>query len=106
MNVSVSSVEIVLLDFFKEIEDNLSEIFDSPTLKALCEPIIDLTLIFSDIENSEQVNDFITTIHLPQEETDGLQRFFKETFQTSFSYGYKDKEFVFIQLEETSPLLK
>ncbi len=106
MNNSVSSLNIVLLDFFKDIEGELAEILSSPMLKTLCEPIIDLTLIFSDIKNSNEVNSFITNSGLKQEEIDVLKRIFEDPFQTSFSYGYKDKEFVFIQLEKTSPLLK
>ena len=106
MQNSVSSTKIVFLDFFKEIEGDLIEIFDSPMLKTLCEPIIDLTLIFSDIENSDEVNAFITNTDLPLEKIDDLKRFFEDPFQTSFSYGYKDKEFVFIQLKKTSPLLE
>ncbi|UCE12456.1 MAG: hypothetical protein JSV04_09690, partial [Candidatus Heimdallarchaeota archaeon] len=43
---------------------------------------------------------------LPQEEIDELKRFFDDPFQTSFSYGYEEREFVFIRLEKTSPLLK
>lgn len=102
----VSSLNIVLLDFFKDIEDDLAEILASPILKTLCEPIINLTLIFSDIKNIDAVNSYITNIEVPQEKIDDLKRFFGDPFQTSFSYGYKDKEFVFIRLENTSPLLK
>ncbi|MFX1285479.1 MAG: hypothetical protein ACFFB5_17710 [Promethearchaeota archaeon] len=100
------SLKIVLLDFFKGIEHDLREILHSPMLRTLCEPIIDLTLIFSDIDNSNEVNSFILNSGLSQKEVDDLQRIFDDHFQTSFSYGYKDKEFVFIQLEKNSPLLK
>jgi hypothetical protein len=48
----------------------------------------------------------MTNTDLPQEKIDDLKRFFENPFQTSFSYGYKDKEFVFIQLEKESLLLK
>ncbi|UCG89766.1 MAG: hypothetical protein JSU57_04680 [Candidatus Heimdallarchaeota archaeon] len=106
MESSVSSLNIVFLDFFKDIEGNLEEILDSPMLKILCEPIIDLTLIFSDIDNSKEVNTFIKNSGLPQKKIDDLERIFEDPFQTSFSYGYKNKEFVFIQLERSSPLLK
>ncbi|MFX0124555.1 MAG: hypothetical protein ACFFAE_13065 [Candidatus Hodarchaeota archaeon] len=106
MNNPVSSLNFVLLDFFKDIEDDLAKILASPILKTLCEPIMNLTLIFSDIKNTDEVNSYITKIKLPQEKIDDLKRFFEDPFQTSFSYGYKDEEFVFIQLEKTSPLLK
>ncbi|UCG00607.1 MAG: hypothetical protein JSW11_13430 [Candidatus Heimdallarchaeota archaeon] len=103
---SGSSLNIVLLDFFKDIEDDLEEILASPMLKTLCEPIIQLTLIFSDIKNKAEVLSYMTKTDLPQEKIDDLKRFFADPFQTSFSYGYKDTEFVFIQLEKESPLLK
>ncbi|MFX0013671.1 MAG: hypothetical protein ACFFB2_11055 [Promethearchaeota archaeon] len=103
---STNSLKLVFLDFFKEIEGKLIEILNSPMLKTLCEPIIDLTLIFSDIENSNEVNLYITNSSLPQEKIDDIRRILENPFQTSFSYGYKDKEFIFIQLEKNSPLLK
>ena len=55
----VSSLNIVLLDFFKDIEDELADILTSPTLQTLCEPIISLTLIFSDIKNPKEVMDIV-----------------------------------------------
>jgi len=102
----VSSRNIVLLDFFKDIEDDLADILTSPTLQALCKPIISLTLIFSDIKNPKEVISYITEMDLPLEKADDLKRFFEDPFQTSFSYGYEDKEFVFIRLEKSSLLLK
>jgi hypothetical protein len=102
----VSSLNIVLLDFFKDIEDDIQEIITSSTLLTLCKPIISLTLIFSDINNKEEVISYITDIKLPQEKIDELKRFFEDPFQTSFSFGYEDKELVFIRLEKSSPLLK
>ena len=102
----VSSLNIVFLDFFKDIEDDLADILTSPTLRTLCEPIISLTLIFSDINNPKEVVSYITEIDLPQEKIDDLKRFFEDSFQTSFSYGYEDKEIVFIRLEKSSLLLK
>ncbi|MFX1506272.1 MAG: hypothetical protein ACFFDC_09160 [Promethearchaeota archaeon] len=106
MRNPVSSLNIVLLDFFKDIEEDIQDIITSPTLLTLCEPIIYLTLIFSDINCKEEVISYITQINLPQEEIDDLKRFFEDSFQTSFSYGYEDKEFVFIRLEKSSLLLK
>ncbi|MFW9903164.1 MAG: hypothetical protein ACFFFH_02445 [Candidatus Thorarchaeota archaeon] len=102
----VNSPNIVLLDFFKDIEEELQDITTSPTLLTLCEPIISLTLIFSDINNKSEVISYITQVDLPQDKIDDLKRFFEDPFQTSFSYGYEDKEFVFIRLEESSLLLK
>ncbi len=102
----ISSPKIVLLDFFKEVEGELINVLNSSTIKSLCEPIVDLSVIFSDIEDSTEIKTFISKTDLPQEEIDGLTRFFDDPFQTSFSFGYKDKEFVFIRLKKTSPLLE
>lgn len=106
MRTPVSSLNIVLLDFFKDIEEDLQDIITSPTLLALCEPIISLTLIFSDINSTKEVISYINQLNLLQEKIDDLKRFFEDPFQTSFSYGYEDKEFVFIRLEKSSSLLK
>ncbi|MFX1517861.1 MAG: hypothetical protein ACFFC6_16280, partial [Promethearchaeota archaeon] len=75
-------------------------------LKSLCERIRSLTLIFSDIKTTKEVISYITKMDLPQEKIGELKRFFEDPFQTSFSYGYKDKEFVFIRLEESCLLLE
>jgi hypothetical protein len=109
MENSISSLKIVLLNFFKEKQGDLTDVFNSlnsQTLKALYEPISDLTLIFSDVENSDELTAFIANTDLPQEEISSIRRILEDPFQTSFSYGYKDKEFVFIQLEKNSSLLK
>ncbi len=102
----INSRKIAFLDFFKEVEAKIKDILDSSTILSLCDPIVDLTIVFSDIEASTEVKTFISKTSLPQEEIDGLTRFFDDPFQTSFSFGYKDKEFVFIRLKKTSPLLK
>lgn len=99
------SPKIILLDFFKEIESNLEEVLNFPMINSFCEHIADLTLVFSDINNVREVTNFISKSNLPTEEISGLKNFFENPFQTSFSYGYKNREFVFIRLEKTSQLL-
>ncbi len=98
--------QIILLDFFKDYKNEINEIMSSPLIYTLCEPIIDLTVVFSDIKKTEKVLDFVDTIDLPSKEINGLKEFFKHPFQTSFSYGFKNKEFVFIRVEKSSPILE
>ncbi|MHA2223978.1 MAG: hypothetical protein ACXAC8_02165 [Candidatus Hodarchaeales archaeon] len=98
--------KIVFLDFFKDIKDKISEVLNAPTIISLCDPIVDLTLVFTDINDSKQVKKFISETILVKKEKDELTQFFDNPLQTSFSYGYEEKEFVFIRLEENSPLLK
>jgi hypothetical protein len=101
-----SSLKIIFLDFFKGFEEELRDIIASSIILSLIEPIADLTISFSDIKNPKEVKKFITKLDFPQNEVDSLKRLFDNPFQTSFSYGYQDKELVFIQLEKTSPLLE
>ena len=100
-----NSLKIITHDFFKEFEKYLKEIITSSVILSLIEPITDFTISFSDITNPEEVRSFIATINIPQSEINSLNGLFDNPFQTSFSYGYQDKEFVFIQLEKTSSLL-
>ncbi|MHA2074170.1 MAG: hypothetical protein ACW97X_06095 [Candidatus Hodarchaeales archaeon] len=100
-----NSLKIIFHDFFKEFEQVLKEIITSSIVLSLIGPIIDLTISFSDIENSEEVRSFISNLELPESEINSLNGLFDNPFQTSFSYGHQDKEFVFIQLDKTSPLL-
>ncbi len=100
-----NSLKIITHDFFKEFEEYLKEIITSSVILSLIEPITDFTISFSDIKNNEEVRSFIANIKLPQSEINSLNGLFDNPFQTSFSYGYQDKEFVFIQLEKTSSLL-
>ncbi|MFX0150475.1 MAG: hypothetical protein ACFFAJ_06825 [Candidatus Hodarchaeota archaeon] len=101
----ILSPKIILLDFFKEIESDLEEILNSPMIHSFCEHISDLTIVFSDIKNIPEVIKFLSKIDLPHEEINGLRKFFEDPFQTSFSYGYNNREFVFIRLEKESQLL-
>ena len=101
----IQSQQLVLLDFFDQFKDEIKELISSPIVKSICEPIIDLTIVFSDIKNTKEILSFIDKQDLPSEEIEELKNFFQATFQTSFSYGYEDKEFVFIQLDQASPLL-
>lgn len=101
-----NSLNIIFHDFFNEFEEKLREIIASSVILSLTEPIVDLTISFSNIENPDEVKKFVATLNFPQNEIDSLRRLFDNPFQTSFSYGFEDKEIVFIQLEKTSPLLK
>ncbi|MHA1966945.1 MAG: hypothetical protein ACW964_04000, partial [Candidatus Hodarchaeales archaeon] len=94
-----NSLKIIFHDFFKEFEQVLKEIITSSIVLSLIGPIIDLTISFSDIENSEEVRSFISNLELPESEINSLNGLFDNPFQTSFSYGHQDKEFVFIQLD-------
>jgi hypothetical protein len=105
MENPILSPKIILLDFFKEIESDLEEILNSPMIHSFSEHISDFTIVFSDIKNNPEVIEFLSKIDLPHEEISGLRKFFEDPFQTSFSYGYKNREFVFIRLEKESQLL-
>lgn len=106
MEIPPASPKIVYLDFFKEITNEIDEVLSSPTIRSFCEPISDLTLIFSDISSNQEVISNLSNIDLPAEEIDKLTQFLENPFQTSFSYGHKNKELIFIRLEKTSKLLK
>ncbi len=101
-----SPPKIELLDFFKGFGEYINEVLmSSPAIQTHCAPILDLTLVFSDIE-SDEIYDFISELDLPEEKINDLQGFFTDSFRTSFSWGFEEKEFVFIRLEKTSPLIK
>ena len=101
--------EIVYLDFFKEkrnkIESKLLDMLAQPNIQAFCSSFWDLTVIFSDIESNTEILEYTSNLELPDEKIKRLQGFFKDSFQTSFSWGHKEKEFVFIRLDRSSPLL-
>ncbi|MFX0085488.1 MAG: hypothetical protein ACFFAU_07430 [Candidatus Hodarchaeota archaeon] len=101
-----SSLKIVFHNFFNDLEEEIRDIIASSIILSLIEPIADLTISFSDIKNPEDVKKFVATLDFPQSEVDSIQRLFDNPFQTSFSYGYRDKEIIFIQLEKTSTLLE
>lgn len=102
----VNTPKIVLLDFFKAMNEVVMAVLNTPSIKKFCESISDMTIVFSDITKNDAVISFISTRSgLPSIEIDSLGEFFRDSFQSSFSYGYKEKEFVFIQLEESSRLL-
>ncbi|MFW9780010.1 MAG: hypothetical protein ACFFE8_14245 [Candidatus Heimdallarchaeota archaeon] len=107
MKEVVSSPKIVLLDFFKTMEKSVMAVLNSPMIKKFCDSIADMVIVFSDITKIEEVISYIKTESgLPSEEMGNLVDFFHVPFQSSFSYGYKEKEFVFVRLEESSRLLK
>ncbi|MFX1512743.1 MAG: hypothetical protein ACFFCQ_09170 [Promethearchaeota archaeon] len=100
-----SPPKIVYLDFFKGFSQYLNDILmDSPDIQTHCAPIMDFTLVFSDVD-SEGIQKFISELDLPEEKINDLRGFFADSFRTSFSWGFEEQEFVFIQLEKTSPLL-
>ncbi|MFW9855917.1 MAG: hypothetical protein ACFFFG_12730 [Candidatus Thorarchaeota archaeon] len=107
MKEVVPPPKIVLLDFFKDMKKPVKAVLNAPMIKKFCDTIADMTIVFSDITKNDEVLSFIKTESgLPSEEIESLKEFFLVSFQSSFSYGYKEKEFVFIQLEESSRLLK
>ncbi|MFX0205789.1 MAG: hypothetical protein ACFFDT_07350, partial [Candidatus Hodarchaeota archaeon] len=76
-----------------------------PDIQTYCAPILNLTIVFSDVDSNE-INNFISKLALPEKKINDLRRFFSDSFSTSFSWGFAEQEFVFIRLEKTSPLLR
>ncbi len=101
----VNRPKLVFLDFLRSYESDIMVKLSNPVIDSFCQHIEDMTIIFSDINNSKQVTNFLRSLNLPEKQLKDLNSFFQSDFQTSFSYGFEEKEFVFIQLETDTPLL-
>jgi hypothetical protein len=106
MEASTFPPHFIFLDFFRTIEDTLIEIINIPMILTFCKSIESLTIVFSDIKNNKEVVNYLSKSNLPKKEIDGLKQFFDDSFQTSFSYGYGNTEFVFIRLNKSSKFLE
>ena len=105
MEKNANRPKLVFLDFLRSYESEIMVKLSNPVIDSFCQHIEDITIIFSDINNSKQVSTFLQSLNLPENQLNNLKAFFQDTFQTSFSYGFEEKEFVFIQLEIDTPLL-
>ncbi len=102
--MQINGCKIVLLDFFQEKKDIIAEELDTAELKIFLESLSDMTIIFSDIKNSDGLKQHVKTYSIPETHLNDLLHFFDGAFQSSFSWGFEDKEFVFIRLEESTKL--
>jgi hypothetical protein len=103
--MQINGCKIVLLGFFQEKKDIITEELDSEVLKIFLESLSDMTIIFSDIKSSEDLKQHIQSYSIPEDHLNELLQFFDGAFQSSFSWGLDEREFVFIRLEETTKLL-
>jgi len=103
--MQMNGCKIVLLDFFQEKKEIIAEEIDTPELKVFLESLSDMTIIFSDTRNSDGLKQHVKTYSIPEDHLNELLHFFDGAFQSSFSWGFEDKEFVFIRLEKTTKLL-
>ena len=104
--MQINGCKIVLLDFFQDNKDIIAEELDTAELKIFLESLSDMTIIFSDIKKSEGLKQQVRTYSIPEDHLNELIQFFDGAFQSSFSWGFEDKEFVFIRLEESTKLLQ
>ncbi len=105
MEELVKQPKIIFLDFLRPSESEILVKLSNPIIESFCQHIENLTIVFSDINDSKEVKNFLNSLDLPEAQMKTLRSFFLDPFQTSFSYGYEEKEFVFIQLEADTPLL-
>ena len=104
MELTIDNCKIVLLDFLKEKKSTILKELKTNDVKIFIEPLSDLTIIFSDLKQSESLKEYVKTLGLPDEYLKELLTFFDGSFQSSFSWGFDDREFVFIRLEEKTNL--
>ena len=104
--MKINGCKIVLLDFFQENKEIIANELDTDELKFFLESLSDLTIIFSDIKKTEELKQHLKTLTIPDDHLNALLPFFDGAFQSSFSWGFEDKEFVFIRLEESTNLLQ
>ncbi|MHA1541378.1 MAG: hypothetical protein ACTSQH_00195 [Candidatus Hodarchaeales archaeon] len=104
--MKINGCKIVLLDFFQENKEIIANELDTEELKFFLESLSDLTIIFSDIKKTEELKQYLKTLTIPDDHLNALLPFFDGAFQSSFSWGFEEKEFVFIRLEESTNLLQ
>ena len=106
MKISIFSPDLVFLDFFSKLKAELKQLVKKTEIATFCSSLSKLSIIFADIENDTRVLEYVSLLDLPEEEIEGLNIILGGSFKTSFSYGYKEKEFVFIRLERDSSFLE
>ncbi len=104
LELDIDGCKVVLLDFFQKKKSILLKAFKSTEVKTFLEPLSDITIIFSDIKKSTDLKDYLISLTIPEEHLKEILQFFDRPFQSSFSWGFQDKEFVFIRLEESTKL--
>jgi hypothetical protein len=103
--MQINGCKIVLFDFFKDKKDQIADELDSDQLKFFLESLSELTIIFSDIKKTDGLKRHLKTLSIPEDQLNDLLPIFDGAFQSSFSWGFENKEFVFIRLEESTKLL-
>jgi len=104
--MKINGCKIILLDFFQEKKEIVANELDTEELTFFLESLSDLTIIFSDIKKTEELKKHLKSLTIPDDQLKGLLPIFDGVFQSSFSWGFEDKEFVFIRLEESTTLLQ
>ncbi|PWI47588.1 hypothetical protein CEE45_11080 [Candidatus Heimdallarchaeota archaeon B3_Heim] len=104
METTLDGCKIVLLDFFQKNKSKLLKALKSDEVQTFLEPLSDMTIIFSDIQKITELKKYLKTLEIPEDDLKDILQFFDRPFQSSFSWGFQDKEFVFIRLEETTKL--
>jgi hypothetical protein len=102
----IKNCKIVLLDFFKERKKLIRKEMNSSDIQSFLESIGDISIIFSDLHEPENLKQYVKTLNIPEEYLSELVSFFDSPFQSSFSWGFQDQEFVFIRLESSTQLFK
>ncbi len=104
MEFEIDGCKIVLLDFFQKKKAILHKVLRSDEVQTFLEPLTDMTIIFSDIQKSTELKKYLKALTIPENHLKDILQFFDRPFQSSFSWGFQDKEFVFIRLEESTKL--
>ncbi|MHA1977861.1 MAG: hypothetical protein ACW98F_03445 [Candidatus Hodarchaeales archaeon] len=104
MEMEIDGCKIVLLDFFQKKKSVLLKALKSADVQTFLEPLSDMTIIFSDIQKETDLKNYLKTLRLPEENLEDILSFFDRPYQSSFSWGFQNKEFVFIRLEESTKL--
>ncbi len=106
MEMDINDCKIVLFDFFQKKKAILLEALKSDEVQTFLEPLSDMTIIFSDINNIDELKSYLKTLQIPKENLKDILIVFDRPFQSSFSWGFQDKEFVFIRLEKGTKLFQ
>ncbi len=104
MEFKLKNGKIVLLDFFQGKQDLLLEEMNSSAIQTFLEPISDISIIFSNLLDVDNLKQYIKTINIPDDYLVEILAFFDSPFQSSFSWGFQNREFVFIRLEPSTQL--
>ena len=80
--MQINGCKIVLLDFFKDNKDIIAKELDSAELKIFLESLSDMTIIFSDISNTDGLKQHVKTYSIPDDHLTDLLHFFDGAFQS------------------------